>query len=309
MTISELYNSVAQLGFEDSLENDNRFIFAAYRALLQVNALRPAMGYCLINHNPLKNKAEPSISYPIEKTEPLDFYAENVKSYYFEATGKGTVTFYHQAVSGEWELINSFTFDSGVSTGFEAYRGFITKDGQEISGKIKLTFDGEFLYFVQNVAMYEHLYSGDANDIPAFGNYSRYDVSTLASDFLGLMSPPIIEYTSNDRPGKYLTDEYDVENGRTILISNSISGLFKVIYKRKPTKITTEILAGENDALIDLDEDLCALLPLLVASYVWVEDEPEKAQYYLNLYTERAIDIERRKVEHTPVRMINVTGW
>ena len=35
MTVSQLYNSVAQLGFEDSLEEDDRFIFAANRALLQ----------------------------------------------------------------------------------------------------------------------------------------------------------------------------------------------------------------------------------------------------------------------------------
>ena len=33
MTVSELYKSVAQLGFEDSLEDDDRFIFAVSRLM------------------------------------------------------------------------------------------------------------------------------------------------------------------------------------------------------------------------------------------------------------------------------------
>ena len=41
MKISELYESVAKLGFEDSLEDIPAFFYAANRAVLQVNALRP----------------------------------------------------------------------------------------------------------------------------------------------------------------------------------------------------------------------------------------------------------------------------
>ena len=54
MTVSQLYNSVAQLGFEDSLEEDDRFIFAANRALLQVNAIRPVTSAYVINHKPME---------------------------------------------------------------------------------------------------------------------------------------------------------------------------------------------------------------------------------------------------------------
>ena len=309
MTVSELYNSVAQLGFEDSLENDARFVFAANRALLQVNALRPAVGYRIINHKPQKNKAEPNVCYPIEKIEPLDFYAENVKAYYFEVAGKGTLTVYAENEIGGWRPIDNLNFDSELPARFKAYRGFIKNDGEFYKGKIKLTFDGEYLYSVQCVAMYEHLYSNNAEDIPAYGKHLRYDISALASDFLGLMSPPIIENISTDVSGKYLTDEYDIENGRVVLLPNSISGVFKITYKRKPTIISAEKTAASNETKIDLDEDLCALLPLLVSSYVWVEDEPEKAQYYLSLYSERAIDIDRRNVSQAPVKMINATEW
>ena len=88
-----------------------------------------------------------------------------------------------------------------------------------------------------------------------------------------------------------------------------MKGLFKVIYNRKPKSIENTGEASEDSTVIDLDEDLCALLPILVASYVWMDDEPEKAQYYLMLYRERAVDIERRIYNATPVPIKSSNGW
>ena len=73
MTISELYKQVAQLGFEDSLEDNDRFFYAANRALLQVNKLRPAIGNYLINHKPLENLVTESTFSSVEKLEDLTF--------------------------------------------------------------------------------------------------------------------------------------------------------------------------------------------------------------------------------------------
>jgi hypothetical protein len=61
--------------------------------------------------------------------------------------------------------------------------------------------------------------------------------------------------------------------------------------------------------VIDLDPELCTLLPLLVASYVWLEDEEEKASYYMNLYRERAADIERKNRSYAPIKIKNIYGW
>ena len=67
MTVAELYKQVAQLGFEVSLEDDDRFYYAANRALLQVNEVRPAISYYLINHKPLKNLLSDSAFSPSKK--------------------------------------------------------------------------------------------------------------------------------------------------------------------------------------------------------------------------------------------------
>ena len=304
MTVSQLYNSVAQLGFEDSLEEDDRFIFAANRALLQVNAIRPVTSAYVINHKPMVNKVSDAIFDPLEKTDELFFYAENVKSYYFEVDGNGTLYIEkYEASADTWVKIGMVELTG--TQGFTAYRGFIKQDGAFVNAPIRLHFDGEYLYSVRCVAMYEYLYSANEADIPAYEPFTRYDISALAPDFLTLASPPIVEADGIT----HLNQGYNVENGRIILLPYDMKGLFKVIYNRKPKSIENTGEVSEDSTVIDLDEDLCALLPILVASYVWMDDEPEKAQYYLMLYRERAIDIERRIYNATPVPIKSSNGW
>ncbi len=306
MTVSELYLSVAQLGFEESLEYESGFIFAANRALLQVNALRPATSACIVNHRVLENMIAKETFNPVEKTEDLIFEAVGVKSYYFEADGTGTAFIEIQEPAGTWRIIGTVAISANRS--FAPYRGFI-KDGGNFVGSddvIRIRFSGDFIYFVKCVAMYKHLYSAQAADIPAYEQYVRYDISAMVHDFLSLCDPPI--KTSDDEPER-LNQGYDVENGRIILLPRDNPGIFKILYNRKPALIENHGEPEDDETIIDLDEELCALLPPLVASYVWVDDEPEKAQYYLAIYRERAVDIERRVINAAPVAIKNRSGW
>jgi hypothetical protein len=51
-------------------------------------------------------------------------------------------------------------------------------------------------------------------------------------------------------------------------------------------------MENEDDE-IDLDEDICQILPLLVASYVWLDDEEEKSSVYRSLFYREAESISR----------------
>lgn len=294
MTVGELYESVAQLGFETSLDDDKRFLLAANRALLQVNAIRPSTSYIIINHNPPLNKIKGDTFSPMNKTEDLYFYADNVQAYYIEATGSGTM--YIEDVAAGNTLV-TLNFDGGGA--FKAYYGFI-KDGTDfVKGQVRMRFTGDYAYTVKCVAMYEYVYSSNKEDIPAYEPYTRYDISALTTDFLSLATPPILESEGLN----YLNQGYGVENGRVILLPYDKKGVYKVTYKKKP-KIITKV----DNGIIDLDDELCALLPMLIASYILLEDEPEKAQYYSALYNERAIDIERRIYSAAPIP-ITTNGW
>lgn len=180
MNVAELYLQTAQLGFETTLEDSDRFYFAANRALLQVCKVRPAIRHCLINHKPLANLIRQDTFSPIEKIEDITYEAEGAKAYYFEADGNG-VLYLEEYITdtGEWRIFGEIPLQSKQI--FVPYKGFIKKQGAFVSGRIRLRFAGEYLYSVKNVALYQYLYGGEVADIPAYEAYTRYDVKKLVS--------------------------------------------------------------------------------------------------------------------------------
>lgn len=303
MTVSELYESVAQLGFETALEDNGRFFYAANRAILQVTAIRPTVAVFRIYHKPLPNVLGETFT-PKDKEDDLIFEGENVRSYYFEADGKGIA--YVEVYDGSaWVMVSAVEFSADRS--FSSFRGFIRRDGAFVSGRVRLRFSGEYFYSVRSVALYRQIYSDRMDDIPAFEPYTRYDIGALVPDFLALHTSPI--KVEGDGDHTRLNQNYDVENDRVILLPYNAKGVYQILYKRTPTELAYTDDPVEDGTLIDLDEDLCALLPMLVAAYVWADDEPEKAEYYMSLYRERAADIERRHKNTAPVKIKSVNGW
>lgn len=304
MNISELYSQTAQLGFEDSLEDDDRFYYATNRAILQVCKVRPVISRYTINHRPLENCISAASFDPVDVTGELIYTAENVKSYYFEADGNGVLYIEMLNPSTQtWDVIGTVALvSSGV---FVPYRGFIKEGGEFVSGQVRLRFLGEYFYSVKCVAMYRYLLSADEEDIPAYEPFTRYDIRALVTDFLALCCPPI----KDDENGKVLNQDYELEGDSTILLPFSKRGVYKVLYEHRPTAISYEGEPASDETEIDLDEELCSLLPVLVAAYVWIDDEPTKSEYYMNLYRERVQLIEQHARQNSPVQIRNINGW
>lgn len=302
MRVQELYEQVAGLGFEKSLEDEDWFYQAANRALLQVNYLRPAISSYVINHKPMKNLVEGGFS-PIERSSDLIYEAENAKAYYFQADGIGEVVIEKYNSAGMWSRIGEVELTG--TRRFKEYYGFIRDGKQFVSGPVRLRFTGDYLYSVKCVAMYQHVYSDDVADIPAYEAYTRYDMTSLAENFLTLSTPPI----TDDEEYKRLSGDYDVEGGRVILLPYSVTGCFKVLYNRKPRELINKGSAQDDEDVIDLDEELCSLIPVLIASYIWLEDEPDRAQYYYSQYQARAGEILAKEKNLSPVQYRSCNGW
>ena len=304
MTVADLYRSVAQLGFEDSLESEDGFVYAANRAILEVNALRPVTSSVYINHRPMKNELLRPTFEPALKEDELIFECADVKAYYFECDGSGAVYIeLFDDISRAWQLIGMRSLTSPGE--YKPYKGFIKRDGAFVPGRVRLRFTGEYLYSVKSVAMYKHLLGKDEGDIPAFEAFTQYDVTEMVPDFMSLRNPPI-EFDDGYR---HLNQEYRVENGRIILLPYGGAGHYRVIYNRRPASIVSNGALQADITVIDLEEELCALLPILVAAYIWMDDEPEKAQYYLSLYQQRAAYLEHKTINPSPVIMRSVNGW
>lgn len=302
MTVSELYSHVAQLGFEESLESDSRFYFALERALFQVNTLRPAIKVIEINHNPISNMLGTNFKAQ-NKINDLYYSAERGVAYYFEADGEGIAYIeMYDDVQKKWRMIDQINWKSEL--GFVSKKGFIKSDGEFFNSPVRLHFTGQYVYSVKNVAIYGELRSSQEEKIPPYSRFITYDMGDLVSDFIEFANPPI---SSEDN--KTLSTDYFVESNQKICLSNTLAGIFKISYKSKPNLPTFAENVQEDKTVIDLDDELCSLLPNLVASYVWADDEPQKAEYYLSLYRERAAIIEVKKTDVTPVLVINKNGW
>ena len=327
MTLAELYNSVAQLGFEDSLGDDgaDRFIYAANRALLQVNALRPATSSYILNHRPPPNILGDGYDKIYEKRdETLSFEANGAKAYYFEVCGEGRAEILiHRSVrDNSGARSDEYVSDvRGVidfnTDGFKVFKGLIKYDDKfttdyadtenvKYSGTVIIKFSGTYAYTIRNLAMYDTVFSSSIDRIPEYGEFVRYDISQRVPDFLALGSNPVIIDEINEK----LDKGYHVENGKVLILPYDRPGTYRVEYQRKPRAIQDTGGAELDDTTaLDLDEDLCALLPILIASYVWLDDEPEKAQYYLSLYQAQAAEIEFKKQNNAPVEFKSVYGW
>lgn len=301
MKVSELYNSVAQLGFSDSLEDNARFIFATNRALLQVCKLAPTVKTFVLNHAPVK--ALIGFTEQVSHTSgTLSYETAGAVAYTFEACGKGVCRIEYAGKNGEW-LICAIVPINTAKQEYVRYYGFIKDQGGSfVGGAVRICFDGEYKYAIKNLALYAHIESDDVEDIEPYGTYSKYDLHALIPSAMAICSPPM------DERNKIIGD-FRMHGEWELLLPRKKGGSYTIMYHAMPDKVTVDDLEPQYDKDIDLGEELCSLLPLLVASYVWVEDAPDKAEYYATLYNARAIEIERKKIKNAPIEYKNIYGW
>lgn len=297
MKVSYLYEAVSKLGFEDSLEDGKAFYYALNRATAQINALRPHVAIFDISKRPLANCISASDFAVREVFEKVEFSAIGARGYYFEALGEGKCEIFYEDNGKTKKMTNNFSKDSPFDTSLEkygtfstdkftAFRGIITKeDGSYHEGEVKIVFSGEYVFSVRNVALYDRLLSSDPSKIPAFEPYTAYDMSSLVPDFIGFSENPV------ELEGYKILDKgYQIE-GTRILLPYELTGVIRIKYRRSASQINYTTSPETDDTVIDLDEELCTLLPLLVSAYVWLDDEPEKAAQYYSLYSERTKEI------------------
>lgn len=109
-----------------------------------------------------------------------------------------------------------------------------------------------------------------------------YDMKSLTrkngiSRFLDFADTPV--KTGTNVYKKF--NDYEIENGDTLVLDGNLEGTFKVFYKKIHTPFTLET---SDDTEIELPIKAHVLVPLLAAYYIWLEDEKTKAVDYYNQY-------------------------
>jgi hypothetical protein len=282
MTVKDVKDAVLAYGYSPDLEdNDTLFYAAINRALREINRVRPRCAVASIVHEPYAPVAYDNSVQEYVPEHTLSFVA-SARSCVFEADGVGAV----KATSNE----KTKTVDWNGGVGWQ--RVAISFDKL---GELTLTFSGDYGYHVRNIAFF-------TQKTPPSGygpNVVEYDLPTLFEDFSA-----VSEIYRDGAVYSAPHPMFSILDGRLLRIPESERGTYEIVYEVKLPRYTGE---NNDDDEIPLDDELCDILPLLVASIVWSnEGERELSVYYRNQYKEALSTIEpKRRVLH----VIDTRGW
>ena len=286
MTVAELKQGVALLGFEESLDAldntaESHFWHAVNRALWTVNRLRPKKGCFPLYHYSPKNLL-PYENYRHRGGVDLVFTAFGAKAYTFLVSGVGQC------------IIKNCGDETTLSWSTEKPKRFFGFLGQ---GEVSLSFLGDYDYAVSEMALWDATTGPNKEDIPSGTPYAKYHLPSIIEDFLRLDETPFFGQTPKEV--RFLGQE-------TVEIAREAEGCYLLFYRQRWQPLTENT---EDTFVLPLEEDLCQLLPPLVASTLCLDADEEKAAYYRKIYLEEAREVAVEFVPHTPSQCTSVNGW
>ena len=145
-----------------------------------------------------------------------------------------------------------------------------------------ICFEGDYAFSVLSLTVFDATRSDRLEDIPLYDERLEIPLGKRITDIMGVVDPP------KDASGREIAGAV-LRDGRLIL-PEGFSGEVLLSYRRTP-RLPKGVYPDED---LDIPSGCDELLPLLVASYVWLEDSPEIAQYYRALYREGIASLNRK---------------
>ena len=247
-----------------------------------------------IVHNVVKNLLTDETATKINQitSGTAEYTADGAKSYYFEVTGKGTVTI----KVGETETV--IEIDS--KSDFTEYRGLLTNDDNE---EVKLIFASDYPMSIRNVALYLATYETE-EEVPAYRKKYFYPMKELTDDFY-MIDPKGIYYEGNY--DEYLqTSEFWQEGTSTLILPRDHEGSYTVYYRAYPTEINT---MTEDTYELPLDPEVLAILPLYMASQLYKDDDNGIATSYRNEFEVAFERLRNSANRYSKEEFVSESGW
>ena len=285
MTLGELYDAVAYLGFETALEDEvlRRGFYAVLgRAIERVERLSPRIGRAALSHiapRELHGDGEPRRLCNGE-TLTVDL-PEGATLAVLSLFGEGSVTH----TEGETALTKRFASQGETLVSFS------------VKGAGRLSVTAEHDVTLGAIGVYDAV-SPLGEVLVRRG--VRYDLSRLCPDFASFASPALY------LDGRAYTGSYELLGRMLTLPKDAPSGLYEIRYRLAPPDFSP---SDSRERELPLSPALASLLPELVASLLWLDDAPEKAAYYASVY-ERGY--ARLRAEMRDGRLLSVdcpNGW
>ena len=283
MTLAQLEAATARLGFTPSLDDGGELLRdAALRAINEVALARPRIARASIWHYP----EIPIYSEASSEAE----VAERVitlgggSAFRLRIIGNGSLRVQRGAVKKDY----SYVAPEGSAPAVLADR--IPSGEGEVTFRIMPSDAFRLLSF----AVYEGAYAGTPPDPD---QPKEYHLPTYFRDFGALVGPLTDEHGRILREGE--AGDYTLRDQSVLGVSLGFPCRIDLSYRR------TLSLPASGD--LPVSDEEAALLPLFCAAYVFLDDDPEKATFYLARFSEgvRRLSQESRP----PMRYNDTTGW
>ena len=224
----------------------------------------------------------PDVRIPVYRHKPSasDSFELSGAAFSFTASGEG-----------------EYTVSDGTGVRHGSFNGQKTEVREFIGAHAAVTFEGELSYTVFDLAVFSDVFGTDELDIPIAHDCEEYSIRDLAPDFVGPLGAPYAD-------GARIPTSLRISSDK-LIVPCGFEGEIYIPYARAPKEIDLDTLNDE----IDIPPECEHILALLTASYLWLDDDSEKAQYYMTLYRYGMDDIRTRKSRRTGGVFEDVLGW
>lgn len=219
-------------------------------------------------------------------------------AYYFEVDNVANI-FVEVYEDGEWVRKSTVENRKSNPGKFIEYKGFITNPDKK---RVRLVFGGVIPYHIRNIAIYNKNYNlGDnkTDYIPDYKPYNVYELNKLVKDFYKIEKL----YHEDELHELMNRNDYIMQDDKTLVIDDKLTGNFILKYQPYPQKITLET---DDDTKIQLEDEVALILPLYIASQLYKDDDIAMATMYRN---EFETALENRYPRHNDLKFVNKSGW
>ncbi len=283
MTVAELEAAVARLGFAPSIEDGQELLLdAAERALGEITAVRPRVATATLWHLSERPLFRLSLLEEIEGEKTFSLPAG--ASFYLETLGMGQITLRR---GGDRTVLSP-----AVTPGRATVTVGALPEGE---GTVECRLGGIAGFRVPMLAVYGTPYTEEAPPSSPDGPRD-YPLAEICPDYAELCEPPRLP---DGRPlCEGASGEYTLE-GTTLRLSLGEDACLRLTYRKR--------LTIPREGRLPLTEEEAALLPLFCAAYVFLDDDPDKAAFYLGRFREGLAAIAPTKEGIAPFR--DVLSW
>ena len=278
MTLNDIQKNVAALGFEREIEADQSFICALNRALSVIYTERSVhKSYRFFKNSVLPKSHIPILVHESGKTVTIPI---NAKAYSFCCCGCAEV----RITKKNGVTNKSLNSDRAIVRGFA--------DEETI-----IEFFGDFRYTVYDLCSFDSITDPNESSIPLYSKNREYELKNLIGDFHSVLGLP------KDEDGNAI--EGSNICGSILKIPYGYSGEINLDYRVCAPTVSSD----EADEDIGVPKEIEHLVPLLCAAYVWLDDDAEKAQYYMSLYREGMAAVKLYATSCLDTSYHDVLGW